>query len=101
MSAKEIRLDLNYPPFLKNLIDLADQDIRELRTVFRTLRKLQGLDWQSVYRDRGLKWEQIKDQPGKFTIRLSGKSRAVVRREGDYLRFISLHPDHDSAYQRS
>lgn len=21
-------------------------------------------------------------------------------REGDYLRFLTLHPDHDSAYQR-
>ena len=69
-----------------------------MRLVLKTLRKLRGLDWATTYRDPGLKWEQIKGAPGKFTIRLSRTCRAVVQRDGDYLRFIALHADHDSAY---
>jgi hypothetical protein len=36
------------------------------------------MDWSAVYGDPGLKWEQVKGAPGKFTIRLSRASRAVV-----------------------
>jgi len=32
-------------------------------------------------------------------MRVTQKCRIVVKREGNILRFISLHPDHDSAYK--
>ncbi|WP_058555578.1 hypothetical protein [Thiohalocapsa sp. ML1] len=95
MAAKRVLLDLNFPAFQADLFNL---DVSELKPVLKTLRKLRGLDWPTLYRDHGLNWEQIKDAPGRFTIRLSQRSRAVVRRDGDYVRFIALHTDHDSAY---
>jgi hypothetical protein len=94
MSAK-VLLDLNLPAFQDDLLGL---DGNEVRLVLKTPRKLRGLEWDTVYRDGGLKWEQIKGAPGKFTIRLSRSCRAVVQRQGDYLRFIALHADHDKAY---
>jgi len=35
------------------------------------------------------------------SIRVSDKFRARVTRDGVFMRFISLHPDHDSAYHGS
>jgi hypothetical protein len=97
MPDNKVLIDLNFPDFQDQLFSLEQG---EHRVLFKTLRKLRSLSWPSVYRDKGLNWEQIKDQPGRFTIRLSKRSRAVVRREGDHIRFISLHTDHDGAYAR-
>ena len=33
------------------------------------------------------------------SLRLSQRVRAVGYRDGDFLRLVSLHPDHDSAYE--
>lgn len=90
-----VLLDLNFPAFLDDLLAL---DSNEVRPILKTLRKVRALDWVTVYRDQGLKWEQIKGARGKFTIRLSRTCRAVVVRENDYMRFIALHTDHDQAY---
>ena len=35
------------------------------------------------------------------SIRITEKFRARVTRDGVFMRFISLHPDHDSAYKIS
>ena len=94
MTAK-VLLDLNLPAFQDDLLTLEGN---EVRLILKTLRKVRVLDWPTVYRDPGLKWEQIKDAPGKFTIRLSRSCRAVVVRQGEYMRFIALHADHDQAY---
>lgn len=94
MTAK-VLLDLNLPAFQDDLLALEPS---EVRLVLKTLRKLRTLDWAAVYRDPGLKWEQIKGAPGKFTVRLSRSSRAVVQRDGDHVRFIALHADHDAPY---
>ncbi|MDD5388094.1 MAG: hypothetical protein PHD37_02025 [Gallionellaceae bacterium] len=94
MSGK-VLLDLNLPEFQDDLLAL---DGNEVRLVLKTLRKLRGMDWPTVYRDHSLKWEEIKGAPGRHTLRLSRSCRAVARREGDYLRFIALHSDHDGAY---
>jgi hypothetical protein len=91
----KVLLDLNLPAFQDDLLAL---EPNEIRLVLKTLRKLRTLDWAAVYRDPGLKWEQIKGAPGKFTVRLSRSSRAVVQRDGDHVRFIALHTDHDGAY---
>ena len=90
-----ILLDLNLPAFKDDLLALVTM---EVRLVLKTMRKLRALDWAAVYRDPGLKWEQVKGAPGRFTIRLSRSSRALVAREGDYMRFIALHTEHDGAY---
>ena len=90
-----ILLDLNLPAFQDDLLAL---ETMEVRLVLKTMRKLRALDWAAVYRDPGLKWEQVKGAPGRFTIRLSRSSRALVAREGDYMRFIALHTEHDGAY---
>jgi hypothetical protein len=90
-----ILLDLNLPALQD---DLPALETTQLRLVLKTLRKLRALDWATVYRDPGLKWEQVKGAPGRFTIRLSRSSRALVAREGDFMRFIALHTGHDGAY---
>jgi len=94
----KVLLDLNLPAFQDDLLAL---EPNEVRLVLKTLSKLRTHDWAEVYRDPGLKWEQIKGAPGKFTVRLSRSSRAVVRRDGDHVRFIALHTDHDGAYGKT
>ena len=91
----KVLLDLNVPSFQKKLFEL---DASEIKKVFKTLQKLQMLTWSEVFRDHGLKWEQIKNEPGTFTIRLSKSYRAVVERESAYMLFQTLHLDHDGAY---
>jgi hypothetical protein len=70
------------------------------------------MTWDQVYKTssktqkRGLNWEIIENQTtqsGKkiASIRISQKFRARVCRDGQLMRFISLHPDHDSAYDES
>lgn len=95
--ASLLRLDLNYPPFQRELFEL---EAGEYRAVARNLRKLSSMTWNDVYADHGLKWEAVRSMPGRFTIRLSQKFRAVVARDGDFIRFMALHPDHDGAYKR-
>ncbi len=77
----------------------------ELKQVVSSLRRLRELDWSAVYRHTGFRWEEIKhleapNGAGAYSLRLSQKVRALAFRDGDFLRFISLHPDHDSAYGR-
>ncbi|MSP97832.1 MAG: hypothetical protein EXR29_11535 [Betaproteobacteria bacterium] len=92
-----VRLDLNFPDFQKQLFDL---DADELRQVVKTLRKVYGLSWEQAYSDHGLKWEEMKSMKGRFTLRVTRRCRAVVTREGEFMRFFALHFDHDSAYGR-
>jgi hypothetical protein len=91
----KVLLDLNYPEFQSELFDA---DVSELKKIFKTFKKLQAVTWNDVFRDNGLKWEEIKSVPGKYTIRLSQSYRAVVFREGNFMRFQALHQDHDGAY---
>ncbi len=92
---EKVLLDLNYSEFHSALFDL---DISDIKKVFKTLKKVKNMTWQEVFRDHGLKWEELKSVPGKFTIRLSQSCRAVVARDGSVMRFLVLSPDHDSAY---
>lgn len=97
MSGNEAKvlLDLNYPEFQSELFNL---DTFEAKKVLKTFRKLVTMTWSGVFKDHGLKWEEVKSFPGKYTIRLSQSYRAVVIREGCWMRFQSLHLDHDGAY---
>lgn len=89
-----VLLDLNYPEFQSELFDL---DISEVKKVFKTFKKLRSMTWNEVFGDHGLKWEEPRSSPGKYTIRLSQSFRAIVRREGSWMRFQALHSDHDGA----
>jgi hypothetical protein len=91
-----IRLDLNFHEFQEQLFDL---DASELRQAIKTLRKVSRLTWPQVYSDHGLKWEELKSAKGRFTIRVTRQCRAVVSRDGEFMCFLALHFDHDSAYR--
>lgn len=99
---EQVRLDLNNPVFQRQLFAL--QKPRQLG-VLATLRKLADLRWSQVYQDRSLKWELIHSRSGPdgrrlYSLRISQEFRAVAYRdEGGWLRLLSLHPDHDSAYR--
>lgn len=96
-----VKLDLNNPTFQKQLVTLQKE---ELYRFVQSLGKLQQLTWQQVYQDRGLRWEGITHRSGSkgqrlYTVRITQKFRVLVYREGDFMRFLSLHVDHDSAYE--
>ncbi len=96
-----VRLDLNSPEFQDIFFRL---EAAELKQVVASLRRLRQLDWNTLYRQPGFRWEAIahlKAPSGArvHSLRLSQKVRAVAYRDGDFLRLISLHPDHDSAYE--
>ena len=100
--SRRVRLDLNSPEFQDVLFGL---ERSELKQVVGSLRRLRELDWNTVYRHTGFKWEAIRhlrtpNGATAYSLRLSEKIRAIGYRDGDLLRIISLHPDHDSAYGR-
>lgn len=103
-----VLLDLNYPKFLESLFALERNDKIQL---IKQLEKISKLTWAEVQRDPGLKWEKIHPVPLSlqrhlhddktrtlYSIRLTQSKRAVVLREGDYMRFLALPKDHDSTY---
>ncbi len=66
--------------------------------------KLAEMEWDAIYRDRGLRWESIQSRTGRnqerlYTIRMTRKVRAVVKRSGEFVEFLTLHADHDSTYR--
>lgn len=70
-----------------------------------SLQRLRELDWNALYHHSGFNWEAIRHIPAPkgataHSLRLSQRIRAIAYRDGDFLRIISLHPDHDSAYGR-
>jgi hypothetical protein len=101
-AADRVRLDLNSPEFQDVFFRL---ESAELKQVVGSLRRLRELDWTGLYRHTGFRWEAIEhlEAPNGarvYSLRLSQKVRAIAYRDGDFLRLISLHPDHDSAYER-
>jgi len=102
VAGSRVRLDLNSAEFQDVFFRL---ELAELKQVVASLRRLRELDWDSVYRHPGFRWEPIGhlEAPNRakvYSLRLSQKVRAIAYRDGDFLRLISLHPDHDSAYGR-
>jgi hypothetical protein len=99
---QRVRVDLNSPEFLEVFLLL---ERAELAQVAGSLDQIRKLDWSNVYASKGLRWEAIdhlKAPDGKstvYSVRLSQKIRGLAFREGEFMRFISLHPDHDSAYK--
>lgn len=101
-----IECDLEFHRVLRELERLEATQLEELEN---TIHKIKKMTWDQLYKTssktqkRGLNWEPISSQKtaqGKpiASIRVSGKFRARVCRDGKFMRFISLHPDHDSTY---
>jgi len=76
----------------------------ERNRVLDTLKKLLQLTWNQVYRDQGLKWEKISSVPppqgvdSLYSLRITQARRATAYRSGDFIRFLTIEPDHDAAY---
>jgi hypothetical protein len=85
-----VRLDLNNPVFQEQWFSLEKQD---RIAVLNCCVKLAALDWDAIYRDKGLRWELIQSRTGAnierlYSIRITQKIRAVVRRTGEFLEFL-------------
>jgi hypothetical protein len=95
-----VRLDLNIPAFQESFFGLPKP---EIGVVAATFRKLLKMTWGQVYRDSGLRWEEIKSMRGpsdakRYSFRVSQSFRAIGYRDGDWLRVLALYADHDAAY---
>ena len=94
-----VRLDLNNPVFRRDLFGLQKT---ERHAALDTLGKLRQLAWQQVYRDKGLCWEKIvsiKSPAGVaalYSLRITQARRAAAYRDGDFIRLLSIPPDHDA-----
>ena len=98
-----VRLDLNSPVFQESLFNLQKA---ERHAAIDTLKKVRQLTWAQVYRDNGLKWEKIvsiKPPAGidaVYSLRITQSRRATAWRDGDFMRMLTVAPDHDSTYGR-
>lgn len=97
----KLRLDLNNPEFQQQLCRLQKD---EQVAVIKTFKKLLSMDWNGVFHDKGLKWELIYSKKGPqnerlYSLRVTQSCRIVAYREQDWLRVLTIHPDHDSAYK--
>ena len=97
---EKIKIDLNNPEFQSDFFNLEKQ---EQTALIKTLKVINELEWETLYMSKGLRWEMIsskKTANGKFvySFRFSKKYRAVALRDQEFLRILSLHVDHDSAY---
>lgn len=93
-------LDLNNREFQAQWFCLETAD---RIAVLESCVKMAQLDWETLYRDRGFRWELIHsrraaDGSRLYSMRITKRIRAVARRTGAYLELLSIHPDHDSAY---
>jgi len=102
-SANRVLLDLNNEVFQENRLGL---DEAERNRVTDTLKKLRQQTWDQVHRDPGIKWEKIasvKPPPGiaaLYSLRITQSRRALAYRDGDYMRLLTIAPEHVAAYGR-
>ena len=97
----KVRLDLNNPVFQDNLLTLQKP---ERQAALDTLHKIRQLTWNQLYRDQGLKWEKISSvRPPQgidaiYSLRITQARRATAYRDGDFIRLLTIAPDHDATY---
>jgi len=97
----KVVLDLNNPVFQENLFSLQKPD---QQTVLKTLSKIRQLTWGQLYGDHGLKWEKIVSVPSPpgisaiYSLRITQSRRATAYRDGHFIRFLTIAPDHDATY---
>lgn len=102
-SEGKVRLDLNNPVFQDNLLSLQKP---ERHAALETLGKIRQLTWNQLYRDAGLKWEKITSiRPPAgidaiYSLRITQSRRATAYRDGDFIRLLTIAPDHDATYGR-
>lgn len=100
-SETKVRLDLNNPVFQDNLFALQKP---ERHAALDTLNKIRHLTWDQLYRNHGIKWEKITSvRPPKgidaiYSMRITKACRATAYRDGDFLRLLTIVPDHDATY---
>jgi hypothetical protein len=98
---KRVKLDLNNEVFQEHLLTLEKDDAIR---VLNTLKKLRQMTWNQVYRDQGLKWEKIdgvkppEEIGAIYSLRITQGRRATAYRKGDFIRFLTVEPDHDATY---
>ena len=96
-----VRLDLNNPVFQENLLSLQKP---ERHVALDTLNKIRQRTWNQLYRDNGLKWEKVisvKPPAGIaaiYSLRITQSRRATAFRDGNFIRLLTIAPDHDSTY---
>ena len=101
--------DLSFPRLQNDLLNLEATEFNQME---ETIKKIEKMTWDQIYKTssktqkRGLNWEIIENQITRLgkkiaSIRISKKFRARVCRDNQLMRFISLHPDHDSAYNEA
>lgn len=96
-----IQIDMNNQRFQNDLFTLEKTEVNAL---IKTLKKINQLEWEQLYKDKGLKWESIVNPTVKknkqlYSFRFSNKYRALAYRENNFLILLTLHVDHDSAYK--
>lgn len=98
---KLVRLDLNNPVFQENLFMLQKP---ERHAALDSLNKIRQMTWNQVYRDSGIKWEKIisVNPPtgidAIYSLRITQARRATAYRDGDFIRLLTIAPDHDNTY---
>ena len=76
----------------------------ERHAALDTLNKIRKLTWNQLVRDQGIKWEKItsiKPPAGidaVYSLRISQSRRATAHRDGDFIRLLTIAPDHDATY---
>jgi hypothetical protein len=96
-----VRLDLNNPVFQEHLLNL---EMGQRNSAIDTLKKIRRLTWTQFYRDNGLKWEKIvsvKPPQGVdsiYSLRITQSRRCTAYRDGEFMRLLTVAPDHDSTY---
>ncbi len=96
-----VRLDLNNPVFQDNLLNLQKP---ERHSALETLKKLRQMTWNQVYIDNGLRWEKIVSitppagVSAIYSLRITQSRRATAYRDGDFIRLLTIAPDHDATY---
>jgi len=96
-----VRLDLNNPVFQANLLTLQKPD---RHSALETLNKARRMTWNQVCRDQGLKWEKIVSLTPPagvaaiYSLRITQSRRATAYRDGDFIRLLTISPDHDATY---
>lgn len=93
-------LDLNERAFQDGFFRLHDRDLARATAA---LRRLRSLDWDTLYGHKGFRWEAIQGTQAPkggpvYSLRLTQRIRVLAYRDGELLRLLSIHPDHDSAY---
>lgn len=101
---KLVRLDLNNPVFQENLFMLQKP---ERHAALDSLNKIRQMTCNQAYRDSGIKYEKIisvKPPTGIdaiYSLRITQARRATAHRDGDFIRLLTIAPDHETPMAKS